>query len=125
MSFSDQTENSLLTYLFDTLETSTWLALFDGSPTDDGTGGTEVSGGGYARQSIPGWSAASGGTRTISGAITFPTATDAWGDVTHFGIYDAVSAGNLVAWGTFAAPLTIAAGATPQITSGDLAVNLD
>src|SRR5260370_4126268 len=66
---------------------TTYVALFTTAPTSDaGTGGTEVSGGAYARQPITsstGWSAISGGA-TVAGqisngaVITFPTPTASW-----------------------------------------------
>jgi hypothetical protein len=65
---------------------------------------TEVSGGSYARQQITqadgSWNAPtnSGGAQMISNvaAVNFPTATANWGTITHVGIYDAASSGNLL-----------------------------
>ena len=66
------------------------VALFNGSPLDDGTGGAEISGTGYARQGLSGvMSAPAGGTSSNSVDITFPTAgAGGWGAVTHVAIYD-------------------------------------
>jgi hypothetical protein len=59
---------------------------------------TEVSGNGYARQSVA-FDAASGGATQNTSAITFPTATPgSWGTIVGAGIYDAVSGGNLLYW---------------------------
>lgn len=91
---------------------STFVALFTTAPTSDaGTGGTEVSGGSYARKSTAGtdWNTptASAGNpeptttpELISNVntITFVTATANWGTVQAFGVYDASSAGNLLFW---------------------------
>ncbi len=79
------------------------VALFTAVGTDAGTGFTEVTGGSYARVTTSGstWNAASGTAPSIitnSGAITFPTATANWGTAIAFGLYDASSAGNLLAW---------------------------
>ena len=93
-------------------EPTAYIALFTTAPTDDtGTSAVEVSGGSYARvattQGTSGtWGAASTSTDpttisnsgTTNAAINFPTATANWGTVVAFGIYDAASAGNLLAW---------------------------
>lgn len=66
---------------------SVYVGLFTTAPTDAGTGGTEVSGGAYARQAIAAgtggaaaWNAPSGTPRQISNVntITFPTPTADW-----------------------------------------------
>jgi hypothetical protein len=89
-------------------EPTAYIALFTTAPIDDsGTGAIEVSGGAYARvvttQGTSGtWAAASTTTDPTTEAnalaITFPTATANWGTVVAFGIYDAATAGNLLAW---------------------------
>ena len=89
-------------------EPTAYIALFTTAPTDDtGTGAVEVSGGAYARvattQGTSGtWAAASSGTDPTTEAnalaITFPTASANWGTVVAFGMYDAATGGNLLAW---------------------------
>jgi hypothetical protein len=96
--------------------TNLWLGLFTATPSDTG-GGTEVSTSGtaYARQACNRtsgssvWNAATGtlATTTNNTAITFPTATASWGTVTQFGIFDAVTAGNLLYWGDIPVSKTI------------------
>lgn len=82
-----------------------YIALYTVAPTDAG-GGTEVSGGSYARQAVSpttGFNAASGSaptSATNAAAITFPVATASWGTIVAFGIFDASVAGNLLWWGT-------------------------
>ena len=78
-----------------------YLALYTTDPTDADTG-TEVSGGAYARQAID-FNAAAAGSTSNSAQIDFPTATANWGTVSHFGIRDAATLGNLIihgAWDT-------------------------
>lgn len=102
-------ENALMNWIkgttFPAAPATTYVALFTTLPTSDaGTGGTEVSGNAYARQPITsstGWSSISGGSTTPdvisnAGTITFPTPTGSWGTVVGIGLYDAVSAGNLL-----------------------------
>ena len=111
-----------------------YVGLFVTPPTSDaGTGGTEVSGGSYARVSTAGanWNApnASSGNEpaTIpantsnSANITFPTATASWGTITGFGIFDALSGGNLLTWdylGNYSwLPATMTAASPGVVTS--------
>ena len=112
---SDYTAENLLNYIVGktavpTLPTA-YVALFTTAPTSDaGTGGTEVSGGSYARVATTGanWNAASASSGTEpsvipcstsnSSTLTFTTATASWGTVQAFGLYDAATSGNLLAW---------------------------
>ncbi len=104
---SDYSAQNFLNYIVGktavpTLPTA-YLALFTAVGTDANTGFTEVSGGSYARQSTSGatWNAASGSapsTDSNAAAITFPTATASWGTVIAFGLFDALTVGNLLAW---------------------------
>ena len=73
--------------------------MFTAAPSDTG-GGTEVSGGSYARKSMPAMtvSGTSPTTATNGAAVEFVTATGSWGTITHVGIFDASSSGNLMAW---------------------------
>ncbi len=86
-----------------TVTTPSFLALFTAVGVDAGTGFTEVTGGSYARVSMAAaaWNAAGASapsTATNASVATFPAATANWGTVIAFGIYDASSAGNLLAW---------------------------
>ena len=108
--FTDRTAQGILNHLVGktalyTLPTA-YVGLFTAVGTDAGTGFTEVSGGGYARVTTAAgdWSAASGtGPSTISntGMLTYPAASANWGSVIAFGLFDAASAGNLLAWDYF------------------------
>lgn len=104
---SDFLENAVLNTVlrgvaFPTL-TNCHIALHTADPLDAGSG-TEVSGGSYARVSVTratgSWAApadASGSQQTSnSAAITFPAPTANWGTVTHIGIWDAATTGNLL-----------------------------
>ena len=102
------------------------------TPTES-TGGTEVSGGAYARQAIA-WTIATGGTAQASNtsALEFPAATTDWGTVQWAGIYDAVTGGNLVAFEvltetdfTTANPKVVNTGDIFKIDAGNLKITLD
>jgi hypothetical protein len=126
MSFSNYLETELLDHVFAgnayTSPTTVYVGLFTSNPDEDGSG-TEVSGGSYARQS--GSFTVSGNTATTDAAIEFPTATGTWGTVTHIGIYDAVSAGNLLAYAALTTSKSIASGDVFRIPTGDIDITLD
>lgn len=101
-----------------TMPSTVYVGLSTASLNDDNSG-TELSGSGYARQSAT-FSAASSGTTSNSAAIEFPAATGSWGTVSHFGIYDAASSGNLLIHGAFTTGKAIASGDILKIATGDL-----
>tara|TARA_R110000796_G_scaffold62386_3_gene143892 strand:+ start:244 stop:630 length:387 start_codon:yes stop_codon:yes gene_type:complete len=119
---SDYLENEILDHILGTgaytMPTTVYVGLSTGSFNDDNSG-TELSGSGYARQSAS-FSVASGGTTSNSGAIEFPAATGSWGTVSHFGIFDASSSGNLLIHGAFSASKAITTGDILRISVGDL-----
>ena len=96
-----------------------YLALYVGSPTDAGTGGAEVA---ATRQAVT-FGAASSGTVSNSSSISFtsmPAVT-----VTHIGVYDASTGGNLLLHGALSAPVVAASGDTFTIAANDLDITLD
>lgn len=99
-----------------------YLGLYTSDPTDANTG-TEVSGGSYARQSIT-FGAPSNGASTNSAAIEFPQATANWGTVTHIGILDASTSGNLLYHTALDESKVINNGDIFKITTGNLSVTL-
>lgn len=96
--------------------TSIYLALYTSDPTQADTG-TEVTGGGYARQLIT-FAAPSvvGGIQTVKNAadIEFPIATADWGLVTHVGLRTAATGGNLLWFAAIPNPRTIQTGDKPK-----------
>ncbi|MEB2351860.1 MAG: hypothetical protein OZ924_10645 [Burkholderiaceae bacterium] len=104
------------------------LALYTAAPTDAG-GGTEVSGGSYARAAVTNnatnWPAASAGSKSNGTAISFPAATASWGTVVAVGIFDAPSGGNLLYWADLTTPKAIGAGDTARFPAGSIMVTED
>lgn len=110
---TDYLENKIVDHIFRgtsyTAPTVLAVALFT-SACSDSAAGTEVSGGSYARAtlnpSVSNWkstngttsgaSSGTGGQTSNAVAITFPAPTANWGTVTHFGVYDASTSGNLL-----------------------------
>jgi len=99
-----------------------YVALFTTDPTDANTG-TEVTGGSYARTSVA-FAAPSNGAAASSADCTFPTATANFGTVTHIGIFDASTAGNLLYHTPLDTSKTIETGDIFKIASGSLTVTL-
>lgn len=152
--FSDFAENKLIDWLLrgqaigitgasaaaGTGPTNVYVALLTAAPSDTG-GGTEVTGGSYARvtvaSSLANWagtqsagsttaSSGTGGTTSNNNAITFPAPTADWGVVTHVGIYDASSAGNLLIWSALTVAKTINNGdAAPSFAAAALTFQID
>jgi hypothetical protein len=128
-SFSDYTENLVLTWLFTgssaTRPTAWYVGLYTAAPSDTG-GGTEVTGNAYARVA----------TGTISGSGTATTFTNAaaiefaaasggnWGSVGWAGIFDASTGGNLIAWSALSTARTINDGDVLRIPAGSLSITL-
>lgn len=121
---SDHAENLLLNWLMTTgtatRPTSWYVALYTAAPSDAG-GGTEVSGSGYTRQSVS-WDTATGtgGTTDNSGAVSFTASGGSFGTVTHIGIFDASTGGNLLWHGALSASKTVNDGDTLQFAAGDI-----
>lgn len=105
------------------------IALFTAAPSDSG-GGTEVSGGAYARAAVTNnatnWPAASGGAKSNGTAITFPTPTANWGTIVAFAIMTASTGGNILYWGLITPNKTVNNGdPAPSFPAGDLDVTED
>lgn len=102
---SHYTANKLLDWLrgktaMPTLPT-VYVALFTAVPADDGTGGTEVSVGSYARKvtAASDWTAAANSAAVNANSIAFAAATADQNGIVGYGLYDALTGGNLLgAW---------------------------
>jgi hypothetical protein len=107
-----------------TRPTAWYVALYTAAPDDTG-GGTEVSGSGYTRQTVA-FSAASspGGTTSNTGAVTFTASGGSWGTVSHIGIHDASTAGNLLWHGSMTASKSVADGDTLEFSIGNIDLTL-
>lgn len=134
-SFSDYLEEALLNHVFGSADYSPpatiYAALFTATPSDSG-GGTEVTGGSYARVAITnnttnftGATGTSPTTTTNSTAIDFPQATADWGTATSWGLFDASTNGNLLAWGALTTSRAILNGDTPSFQADALSITLD
>jgi len=129
-SFSDYWENELLDHLFSKgnyTPPAIYVALSRADPGDSGTGLSEPVGNGYARiqTAAVDWNAASDGLLDNANAIQFPASSGDWGTITHFALFDAASAGNLLAHGALTLPKIVTSGDIVRFASGELDVTLD
>jgi hypothetical protein len=105
-----------------TSPSTVYVGLFTTDPTDAGTG-TEVTGGSYARVAVT-FGAPSNGVTTNSGAVEFAQATASWGTITHIGILDALTTGNLLYHTALDVSKAIDTGDIFKIAIGSLSVTL-
>lgn len=125
---SDFLEDAMINLLRGTAITppANWYLALYTDATDDAAGGTEVSGGSYARAQIPAAAgsfdapAGTGGDTENTIQIVFPTATADWGAISHWALYDAAVAGNRWFRGAFTVPKTVLTGIRPVIDPGEL-----
>jgi len=121
---SNFAENEMLDHMLGTgaytAPSNVFLSLWTTDPTDAGSG-NELSGSSYARQDIN-FSASSSGAAVSSGVVTFPTATGTWGTITHIGVHDAASSGNLLFHGALTASKVIATGDVFQVASTGISI---
>lgn len=103
------------------------VGLFTSDPTDEDIG-TEVSGGGYARQAVTfGAPVKDGNNKSVvhnTNEIDFGIAASDWGNISYFGIFDAASGGNLLFHGELTNPKTILENDRPIWYAGDLKIRL-
>lgn len=118
-------ENKLIDHFLGTTTytkpTAVYVGLFTVSPGEAG-GGTEVTGGSYARQAATFTAAASGATSNDTN-IDFtgmPAAT-----TVAIGIFDNITSGNMLLYGTLTTNKTTDAGDTLRIATGDLDISID
>jgi hypothetical protein len=119
---ADWAENAALDWLMGgatpTRPTNRYLALFT-TATDDASGGTEMSGGGYARQAIT-CGAASGGTCSNTNEITFTISGVNPSPFTHAAVFDASTNGNRIWHGALTASKDLGDGDSIVFAAGDL-----
>ena len=128
MSFSNFLETEILDHVFAgaayTAPSTHYLALYTAAPGETG-GGTEVttSGTAYVRKAVA--FTTTGNTTSNSAAVEYPTATASFGTVTHVGVFDAATSGNLMAYAALSSSKAIATGDVFRVPTGDLDITLD
>jgi hypothetical protein len=124
---SNYAENKVLDHILGTTAFTAPSAVYLGLATQsftDANSSVELTGNNYSRVAVTFDDAASG-TADNTSAIEFAAATGSWGSVSHFGLFDASSGGNLLIHGAFTAAKTIASGDVLKIDAGDLDISAD
>ncbi len=135
MPFARRTESALLNSLFGkssdfgALATAptVYVALMTATPNKTG-GGTEANYTSYARVTTAAadWTASASNDPIKNGsALNFPEATGGSNTVTHFALYDALTTGNLIAYGALNASITVTSGVEPRFQIDDLTVQIE
>lgn len=135
---SDYLENKLVDHIFRATSFSAPSALYVSLHSDNPgeTGLNEISGNAYARAglapSVSNWkstngatsgaSSGTGGQTSNAGLITFPTPTGTWGTVSHFAIWDSLTSGNVLFYGSLTITKTINQGDTVSFAPDALTV---
>ncbi|BAQ89938.1 b-glycanase [uncultured Mediterranean phage uvMED] len=126
MAFTDYLENKVLDFVFSggsfSQPGTKYLALYTVAPTDS-SAGTEVTGGGYVRQTVT--LTTSGSDTTNSAAVEYPTATAGYGTVVAVAVLDSLTGGNMLAYASLTANKTIATGDVFRVPAGDLDISLN
>lgn len=107
--------------------TQMYVALFTVLPSESSSG-TEPSGGNYSRVQIDNdkttWTTSSSGIVTNAISVQFPRASSTWGYVYGFGLFDSVSSGNLLAYGTFTTIKSVNGGTQALLPIGDMIIKI-
>lgn len=132
--FTNYYENLIQNHLLGgagSLAQATWhLALFTAAPGEAG-GGTECTGGAYARKAITNnvtnWPTTTTGTKSLGVSTAFDEASNNWGTITHWGLMDASTGGNLCMYGALTTPVAVSQGDVARFPAGagGLALSLD
>lgn len=133
---SEQQAIALIDTLLDTGGSGVYIALSTTNPLADGSGITEPSGDGYARVNTTDFAAAAetgGVVEALNDAlIEFANPTAGWGTISHFAIFDAITAGNLLWVGEIVdafdgtpTPVAVLEDAPPRFSAGALRVAID
>ena len=128
---SDYLEQALLNAVFRgiafTSPTNVFAALYMSDPTDADVG-VEVNAPEYTRQTVaftaPVQDAHGRARISNTNEIVFPIAQSDWGTVTHIGLRNAATAGNLLHYGSLASPKVVTVNDQLRIVPGDLVITL-
>lgn len=123
---ADKVLNHTLRNTAYTSPVTVYLSLHTADPTRTGSHTNEVSGGSYARVAITfGAPSDNGSAEEVKNTIAnFTTPTADWGTVTHWGVEDASTAGNMLYRGALAASKTIQNGDPVSAAANALAISL-
>ena len=122
--FSNYLANQVINDTLVTPYASRYLALFVADPTDANVTTNEVSGEWYSRKLTGAWASPTVGVTTNLSVIQYSPVTGGQVSISHWGIYDALTSGNLLYSGAFATAKTFNVDDFPLIAAGDLEFGL-
>ena len=112
-----------------TAPATVYVGLLSAAPASDSAAGTELSGSGYARKSaaFSAPSTYSGNVRQVvnSAIISFGPASADWSAAVAWGLYDALTAGNMLYWDTLSPSKTVLNGDTGDVAAGAFSIRED
>lgn len=118
--------NALIDHVYKAAYTppaTVYLALFT-TATDETGAGTECTATNYSRHAIT-FAAASSRSLTQSADVTFDqVTTDDWPSTGYYGIMDAATGGNMLAYGSLSAAIDPVVGNTPKVVSGQCVISI-
>lgn len=99
----------------------TWISLHTAEPVVGGAS-NEVTGTNYSRELVnpTDWTTPANKSTGTGVTLTFDTAGSNWGTITHVGVYDAATGGNLLWWGALNVQRTVNTGETLAFSAGNL-----
>ena len=122
--------NQVMGNLFKTKETPAlpseyYIGLSSTAPNISGGNVTEpLSNSGYKRVKLENLSEPADGVITNEQAISFDESTANWGTMSHFVIYDALEAGNLLMYDTLSTPRNVEAATIVTIKANSMTLTL-
>lgn len=122
--------NAVLDHIFLNTEytpaTNIYVALSQNNPIDDGSGLNEPDDStSYIRIQHNSFVDAVDGTSVNISTITYSRAAENWGTITHFALFDTLTSGNLLFYGTINTPPNIVQGNRASFGDGSLNINID
>lgn len=129
MSFSNNAEGKVLDHIFKLAaytQPTLYVGVSTANPLDDSSGVAEPGGSSYTRvaTTAASWQRTEGQVSNAT-QLAFPEATGSWGSLTHFAVFDAATAGNVVFYGVLTTAKAIAANETLRFPVGNLTFTLD
>jgi len=125
-SLTNFTENEVLDHILKVGSYSppatVYLALFTADPGETGALANEATYTGYARKAIT-FGAAAARAVTQNAQVDFDPCTGGSNVISHWGLMDALTSGNMLAYGAFSASKTVSSGYTPFVASGQVQVS--
>ena|SRR3990167_6825504 len=129
---SDYLANKIMDHMLGggdyTRPATVYVALFTVTPGEAG-GGTEVTGGSYARVAVTNnatnFPASLYQGKSNATTITFPTATADWGTIVGTALFDASTAGNMLFWSALNASKVVSNGDVFRFQDDDLVFTED